>query len=257
MLIALTVSLLKEKRAIIPPTWVRNELHVVRFKQRQRSSQFLIAVPLSRVLNEISVVGGRSAKVIVRRGKEFIGRFYVHLPRRKGDSQRREFFDREKEREGERERVCGIFYTRDRMKSEKEGCGWQKPRWLRLSPEKLWLLSRLFICRWSFCSLRRLPQSRAAEIAPLPPPLPALPSLTASPSHPPAKPGELPLPFALSFFHLPASKPTRPPLPFTLRLTLPLPLPVSSTPYVPDTAGALPLTPPRTRLRMIYRKLET
>lgn len=33
------------------------------------------------------------------------------------------------------------------------------------SHEKLWLLSRLFICRWSFCSLRRLPQSRAAEIA--------------------------------------------------------------------------------------------
>ena len=41
----------------------------------------------------------------------------------------------------------------------------QDRRWLRLSPEKLWLLSRLFICRWSFCSPRMLPQSRAAEIA--------------------------------------------------------------------------------------------
>lgn len=76
----------------------------------------------------------------------------------KEDCKRSEFFDTVG--------WCGIFYTRDRMKSEKEGCGWQKPQWLRLSLEKLWLLSRLFICRWSFCSLRRLPQSRAAEIAP-------------------------------------------------------------------------------------------
>ena len=126
------------------------------------------------------------------------------------------------------------------MKSEKEGCGWQKPRWLRLSPEKLWLLSRLFICRWSFCSLRRLPQSRAAEIAPLPP-SPSLPLLLRLPILP-LNPENYPF-SSLSFFHLPASKPPRPPLPFTLRLTLPLTLTVSSTPYVPDTAAALLLTP--------------
>lgn len=68
--------------------------------------------------------------------------------------------------------------------------GWdrrERERWEREQAvaqlEELWLLSRLFICRWSFCSPRRLPQSRATEIAT--PPLP-----TFAIEGPPYTPGE-------------------------------------------------------------------
>ena len=87
--------------------------------------------------------------------------------------------------------TCTHTYFRQKRARREE----KKRRSLsRRGSEKLWLLSRLFICRWSFCSPRRPPQSRAAEIAAVAAPSTALrvPLLRARASPPPWR---VPTPF--------------------------------------------------------------
>lgn len=91
-------------------------------------------------------------------------------------------------------------------------------------------MSRLFICRWSFCSPRRLPQSRAAEIAPPPHPLPLLlrlypPSLT-KPREPPLPPLRLP-PSTFATDSPPLSHPIPSPTPYTLDIVADLLTPLA------------------------------